>query len=77
MNSKRVDFALQWVATTLTLAGAVLTAIGYNPANMWCFNIGTVVWLVWSIRARNASLIAVNAGLLLVYTVGILRSFFI
>ena len=71
----RVDSILQWTATALTLLGAVLTSAAIDPYNVWCFNIGTLLWLAWALRIRSPSLIAVNAGLGVIYIGGTIRSF--
>ena len=74
MNWRQIDFTLQWTATVLTLLGAVLTSIDLHPQNVWAFNVGTILWLVWAVRVRSLSLIAVNAGLLTIYMAGTIKS---
>ena len=74
MTYRQIDFGLQWTATILTLLGAILTSIAFHPYNLWAFNIGTVAWLVWAVRVRSMSLIAVNAGLLTIYVAGTIKS---
>jgi len=65
---------LQWVATAVTLIGACLTAAALDPWNVYCANLGSILWLIWAVRMRSHSLIAVNAGLMLIYCGGIIRS---
>jgi hypothetical protein len=74
LTPNRLDGILQWGATALTLLGAVLTSAAIDPYNVWCFNFGTGLWLVWSIRMRIPSLIAVNGGLGIIYVGGTIRS---
>ena len=74
MSYKQVDSLLQWGATVLTLVGAVLTAAAVDPLNVYCLNAGTILWLIWAVRIRSASLIAVNAGLAVIYAGGIVRA---
>lgn len=72
-----VDLVLQWCGTAATLAGAVLTAAVVYPWNVWFLNLGSLLFLVWAVRIRSHSLITVNAGLLVIYAGGTVRSFMI
>ena len=65
---------LKWVATTITLIGAVLTSLNIYPLNVLAFNIGSVLWLIFAIRIKEPSLIVVNSGLLLVYIAGLVKA---
>jgi uncharacterized protein with PQ loop repeat len=65
---------LKWAATTITLIGAVLTALNIYPLNVIAFNIGSVLWLIFAIRIKEPSLIVVNSGLLLVYIAGLVKA---
>jgi hypothetical protein len=40
--------------------------------NIYLFNIGSVLWLVWAVRIKRASLVVVNVGLLAVYVYGLI-----
>ena len=71
-NMKDVNFYLKWSATAVTLAFAVLTAAQITPLNIWFANISSVMWLVWALRIKEWSLVAVNGGLLAVYFSGLL-----
>jgi hypothetical protein len=66
-----LDWYLKWVATAITIAGAVLTSLNIYPAGPALLNLGAAVWLVVSIMWREWSLITINATLLLIYTVGL------
>lgn len=70
------DTILKWVGTSLTIGGAAATAAGMDPLNVILFNLGSIVWLAAAVRMREASLIAVNAGLLAIYLVGAIIRFF-
>lgn len=61
---------LKWLACFVTLSGAIATSLAWDPLNIWLLNIGAVLYLIWSIRIREFSLITINAGLLLIYLVG-------
>lgn len=65
---------LKWVATAITLIGAVLTSLNIYPLNVIAFNIGSVLWLIFAIRIKEPSLIVVNTGLLLVYIAGLVKA---
>ena len=60
----------KWTGTTLTIIGALLTALGIDPLNVYMLNAGAAVWLVAAYRMREPSLIAVNAILLAIYVIG-------
>jgi len=66
-----IDTVLKWVACAVTLAGALCTSLQIDPLNIWLLNLGALLYLVWSVRIREWSLITINAGLLLIYIVGI------
>ena len=65
---------LKWSATVLTLAGAVLTSLAIDPLNVYLLNLGSAIFLAWAWRIRDPAMIAVNAGLLVIYVVGTVRS---
>lgn len=71
MDMKNLNFWLKWIATAFLVAFAILTILKIEPLNIWVANIATIIWLVWSIRIRELSLIVVNTTLLLVYFVGL------
>jgi energy-converting hydrogenase Eha subunit C len=62
---------LKWVATIVTIAGAIATALMIDPLNIWLLNLGAVLFLIWGVLIKEKAMIAVNAGLLLVYVGGI------
>ena len=62
---------LKWLGTGFTILGALLTALeGFDPYNVWAFNLGAGFWLWASIRMRDPALMAVNASLLTIYVIG-------
>lgn len=65
------DKVLKWVATSITLFGALCTSLQLIPYNIWFLNLGALLYLVWSIRIKEKSLIVVNLGLLTIYFVGL------
>jgi len=61
---------LEWLATALTVAGALTTALAMDPLNIYLLNAGTLLWLIWALMVKRTSLIVVNAALLAVYVYG-------
>ena len=66
-----VDF-LKWVATLVTLAGALATALALDPLNIYLLNAGAVLFLIWGILIKEKAMIAVNFGLLAIYVFGLI-----
>lgn len=73
LSYRQVDSILKWTATILILIGAVLTSLAIDPWNIYLMNAGTLVWLIWALRIRDNALIVVNAGLLVIYMMGVGR----
>ena len=63
------DIAKQ-LALISTLAGALATALAWDPLNIVLLNIGSILYLYWSYTVRDWNLVAVNAGLLTIYLIG-------
>ena len=62
---------LKWLGTGFTVLGALLTALeGFDPYNVYAFNLGAGFWLWASVRMQDAALMAVNASLLTIYVIG-------
>ena len=74
LSTRQTDSLLNWTATAATLAGAVLTSLAIDPVNVYLFNAGSLLFLIWAVRIRDTALIAVNAGLLTIYAVGTARA---
>jgi hypothetical protein len=68
---KKLDIYLKWLATAVTIVGAVLVSINYYPVGPAMLNLGAAIWLIVSIMWREWSLIIINASLLLIYTAGL------
>ncbi len=68
---KEIVFYLKWIATVITIAGAICTSINLYPLGPALLNLGAFVWLIVSIMWREWSLIVINATLLLIYTIGL------
>lgn len=63
---------IKWVATFVTLCGAVATALSFDPLNIILFNIGSFLFLIWGFMIKDKAMITVNSGLLFIYFVGII-----
>ena len=61
---------IKWVATAVTLAGAVATAAMFDLLNIWLLNIGSLLFLIWAVMIKEKAMITVNSGLLLIYVFG-------
>ena len=66
-----IDNVLKWVACAVTLAGALCTSLQIDPLNIWLLNGGAVLYLIWSWRIREWSLVTINFGLLAIYILGL------
>ena len=72
MKNEKMNTILEWSATIVTVGAALATALSIDPLNIYLFNIGSVLWLVWAVRIKRASLVVVNVGLLAVYVYGLI-----
>jgi hypothetical protein len=72
MKNEKVNAILEWSATIVTIGAAIATALSIDPLNIYLFNIGSVLWLVWAVRIKRASLMVVNVSLLAVYVYGLI-----
>lgn len=57
-----LDDALQWIGAVGVIAGHSLNAVGpaAYPWNIVAFFIGTVFFMIWSVRTRNRPQTLVN-----------------
>jgi hypothetical protein len=74
ISQRQLDELLKWIATFVTLMGAVLTSLAVDPFNVYLLNAGAFIFLIWAVRIRDNAMIAVNAGLLTIYAVGTVRA---
>jgi hypothetical protein len=73
--NKALVFYLKWLATLVTIVGAVCTSINLYPLGPALLNLGALLWLIVAIKWREWSLIVINATLLAIYTVGLVVKF--
>ena len=69
--TKEIVFYLKWLATFVTILGAIATSINMYPLGPALLNLGAFLWLIVSIMWKEWSLIVINATLLLIYTIGL------
>lgn len=70
MMNEKVNAVLEWSATLVTVGAGVATALAMDPLNIYLFNLGSILWLMWAVRIKRVSLIVVNVSLLIVYVYG-------
>jgi hypothetical protein len=68
----KLDIWLKWIATVSLICGAILTSMDIRPWNIWAFNIGNISWVIVGIIWREWSLIVLNAGLTVIYAIGLI-----
>lgn len=71
----KIALYLKWIATAVTLIGAVFASLGIYPYSAIFLNSGAFLFLIWAILIREPAMIAVNSGLLAIYTVGLAIKF--
>jgi hypothetical protein len=69
--NKSLAFYIKWVATAVTLTGAVFASLNIYPLSAITLNLGSATFLIWAVLIRDRAMITVNAGLLAIYTVGL------
>jgi hypothetical protein len=47
---------LKWTATILTILGALAISYKLDPLNLYLLNVGSVFWIIWSLRIREYSI---------------------
>jgi hypothetical protein len=70
MNTVIVN-RIKWLATAVTLTGAVFASLNIYPLSAITLNLGSAIFLIWAVLIRDRAMITVNLGLLLIYTVGL------
>ena len=68
---KDMTFYIKWLATFVTIAGAICTSINIYPLGPALLNAGAFLWLIVAVKWREWSLIVINATLLAIYTIGL------
>jgi hypothetical protein len=77
MNTQKLNDTLQWLGAAAIIAMHVLNALGpeYYPWNIYAAFVGTVLFLAWTVRVRNAPQFTVNVIALGIGFAGIWKAF--
>jgi hypothetical protein len=68
------NLVLQWTATVLILLGHGFNGFASNPLwSLAAFAVGTVLWLVWSVKIRLHSQALLNVVAFFIITFGIIN----
>lgn len=68
----KINSLLKWTATILTILGALAISYKLDPLNMYLLNAGSVFWIIWSLRIREYSILAVNVVMMGIYAHGLI-----
>ncbi len=68
---------LQWIGAVFIIAGHSLNAAGpaVYPYNIVAFFIGTILFLIWSLRVENRPQLLVNVVALSIGATGLYKAF--
>ena len=61
---KDLNWYLKWIGTVVLILGTAINSLGYYPEGPITLALGGVIWLIVSIRWREASLIVTNGVML-------------
>lgn len=77
MKKINTNEILQWVGAIFIIAGHSANAMGPQayPWNILAFFIGTIVFLAWTLRVRNAPQMLVNVVALVLGGIGLVNAF--
>jgi hypothetical protein len=62
---------VKWVATFVTLLGALATTLKFDPLNIVLLNAGAVLFFLWGVLIKDKAMMTVNFGLLAIYVFGL------
>ena len=73
----KLNELLQWVGAVFIIAGHSLNAVGpaAYPYNVLAFFVGTILFLIWSLRVQNRPQLLVNVVALSIGATGLFRAF--
>jgi len=72
-----INEVLQWAGDVFIIAGHSLNAVGPEayPYNILAFFLGTILFLIWTIRVANKPQLMVNIVALVIGLTGIVKAF--
>lgn len=73
---KDLNWYLKWTGTVVLILGTAINSLGYYPEGPITLAVGGVIWLIVSIRWREASLIVTNAVMLSTGLAGLAWKYF-
>lgn len=73
MMKKTLDLNwwLKWLATVLTVGGALAVSLDVNSWDVGLLFVGSCLWLGWALRIGEWSLVTVNGVMIVIYVWGI------
>jgi len=63
---------LAWVGTTCLLVSSILAALNIYPYYVFGFIVSNILWTLIGVLWQEKSLIILNAGLTIIYMIGLL-----
>jgi hypothetical protein len=78
MNMKlEINEVLQWTGAVFIIAGHSLNAVGpaAYPYNILAFFLGTILFMIWTIRVANKPQLMVNIVALCIGASGLVKAF--
>lgn len=73
---KDLNWYLKWIGTVVLILGTAINSLGYYPEGPITLAVGGLIWLIVSIRWREASLIVTNAVMLSTGLAGLAWKYF-
>lgn len=70
-SSKKPHQRLAWLGTAVLLLAATLAAFNFYPMYVFLFCVANGIWVAVGILWKEKSLIVLNAGLTLIYLIGL------
>lgn len=71
----KTNEVLQWFGALFIIAGHILNAAAMDGWNIAAFTIGTVFFLIWSLRVVNKPQMAVNVVAITIGILGLFRAY--
>jgi hypothetical protein len=75
MNRPRLDFVVEWSATSILLIGVALTSANIYPLNVVVSLVANLLWLWLGFIWRKWSLIIVEIVIVTMYLAGTIQAF--
>jgi len=72
MSTKKPYQTLAWMSTAILILAATLAAFNIHPQYVWMFIVANSMWTLTGILWKETSLVVLNAGLTLIYVIGML-----